>query len=172
VTRSGSSRPGISFGDRRKLNPAAGGPASGFFPASWPMPLSRFLGDTTFGPEEIAVLVAAYEAAMRELDLTGPTAPGAATLASAVFRLRSRANAIRADSASALLRRSRACHRMRPRRYRPHFQTRCAASAESRRQVASRRPRRPRSDVRFGASTAPSQSVQSEPMQFQPRLPS
>jgi hypothetical protein len=51
------------------------------------MPLSRFLGDTTFGPEEIAVLVAAYEAAMRELDLTGPTAPGAATLASAVFRV-------------------------------------------------------------------------------------
>jgi hypothetical protein len=41
------------------------------------MPLTRFLGDTSFGPDEIAVLVSAYEAAMRELDLPGPTAPGA-----------------------------------------------------------------------------------------------
>jgi hypothetical protein len=34
------------------------------------MPLTRFLQDTSLGPEEIAVLVAVYEAALR-VDLTG-----------------------------------------------------------------------------------------------------
>jgi hypothetical protein len=29
------------------------------------MPLTRFLMDTSFGPDEIAVLVSAYEATMR-----------------------------------------------------------------------------------------------------------
>ena len=42
------------------------------------MPLTRFLQDVSFRPEEIAVLVAAYEAALRELDLTGSD-PGAET---------------------------------------------------------------------------------------------
>jgi hypothetical protein len=51
------------------------------------MPLTRFLGDTSFGPDEIAVLVAAYKAAMRELDVLGPTAPGAETLAMTIIRL-------------------------------------------------------------------------------------
>ena len=50
------------------------------------MPLTRFLGDTSFGPDEIAVLVSAYEAAMRELDLPGPTAPGVQTLAMTIIR--------------------------------------------------------------------------------------
>lgn len=43
-------------------------------------------GDTSFGPDEIAVLVSAYEAAMRELDLPGPTAPGVETLAMTIIR--------------------------------------------------------------------------------------
>lgn len=48
------------------------------------MPLTRFLQDTSLGPEEIAVLVAAYEAALRELDLTGHAEPGA--VAKAIIR--------------------------------------------------------------------------------------
>jgi hypothetical protein len=50
------------------------------------MPLTRFLQDTSFGPEEIAVLVAVYEAALRELDLTGHADPGTETLAKAIIR--------------------------------------------------------------------------------------
>jgi hypothetical protein len=50
------------------------------------MPPTRFLGDTSFGPDEIVVLVSAYESAMRELDLPGPTAPGAETLAMTIIR--------------------------------------------------------------------------------------
>ena len=52
------------------------------------MPLTRFLQDTSLGPEEIAVLVAVYEAALRELDLTGHTDPGAETLARGAFSVR------------------------------------------------------------------------------------
>ena len=50
------------------------------------MPLTRFLQDISLGPDEIAVLVAVYEAALRELDLTGHADPGAATLAKAIIR--------------------------------------------------------------------------------------
>ena len=50
------------------------------------MPFTRFLGDTSFGPDEIAVLVSAYESAMRELNLPGPTAPGVETLAMTIIR--------------------------------------------------------------------------------------
>ena len=50
------------------------------------MPLTRFLIDTSFGPDEIAVLVSAYESAMRELNLPGPTAPGVETLAMTIIR--------------------------------------------------------------------------------------
>ena len=50
------------------------------------MPLTRFLIDTSFGPDEIAVLVSAYEAAMRELNIPGPTASGAETLAMTIIR--------------------------------------------------------------------------------------
>ena len=52
------------------------------------MPLTRFLQDTSLGPEEISVLVAVYEAALRELDLTGHTDPGAETLARGAFSVR------------------------------------------------------------------------------------
>jgi hypothetical protein len=50
------------------------------------MPLTRFLQDVAFRPEEIAVLVAAYEAALRELDLTAHADPAAETLAKAIIR--------------------------------------------------------------------------------------
>jgi hypothetical protein len=50
------------------------------------MPLTRFLMDTSFGPDEIAVLVSAYEAAMRELNIPGPTASGAEILAMTIIR--------------------------------------------------------------------------------------
>jgi hypothetical protein len=33
------------------------------------MPLTRFLGDTAFGPDEIATMVAAYEATLLALNL-------------------------------------------------------------------------------------------------------
>jgi hypothetical protein len=50
------------------------------------MPLTRFLQDVSFRPEEIAVLVAVYEAALFELDLTGHAGLGAETLAKAIIR--------------------------------------------------------------------------------------
>jgi hypothetical protein len=48
------------------------------------MSLARFLQGTAFGPDEIAVLVAAYDAAFRELDLISPTDARAETLAKAI----------------------------------------------------------------------------------------
>jgi hypothetical protein len=39
------------------------------------------------GPDEIIVMVGAYEAALREMDLTGHTAPGAVTLAKTIVML-------------------------------------------------------------------------------------
>jgi hypothetical protein len=50
------------------------------------MPLTPFLKDTHFGPDEIAVMVAAYQAALRELDLTAHS-PGAATVAKTIVML-------------------------------------------------------------------------------------
>jgi hypothetical protein len=51
------------------------------------MPLSRLLqGNTSFGPEEIARMVAAYEAALLELDLSRHN-PGAETLAKTIITL-------------------------------------------------------------------------------------
>jgi hypothetical protein len=51
------------------------------------MPLTPFLEGTAFGPEELAVMVAAYEAALRQMDLTGRTGPGAETLARSIVVL-------------------------------------------------------------------------------------
>ena len=50
------------------------------------MPLTPFRKGTHFGPDQIAVMVAAYEAAMRELDLTAHS-PGAVTVAKTIFFL-------------------------------------------------------------------------------------
>ena len=41
------------------------------------MPLTRFLLNTSFGPEEIAVLVAAFEGVLRELDFADCAGPAA-----------------------------------------------------------------------------------------------
>jgi hypothetical protein len=51
------------------------------------MPLTRFLQDTSFGPDEIALMVAAYEAALRELDLIGQADPRAMTLAKTIVAI-------------------------------------------------------------------------------------
>jgi hypothetical protein len=51
------------------------------------MPLTPFLEGTVFGPDEITVMVGAYEAALREMDLTGHTASGAVTLAKTIVML-------------------------------------------------------------------------------------
>jgi hypothetical protein len=60
------------------------------------MPLTRFLEGTTFGPDDIAVMVAAYEGAMRELNFSGPEGSGESRpLPARLSRLRSRASAIR-----------------------------------------------------------------------------
>ena len=59
------------------------------------MPLTPFLEGAVFRPDEIAVMVGAYEAALREMDLTSYNAPGAATLAKTIVMLPSRESAIR-----------------------------------------------------------------------------
>jgi len=50
------------------------------------MPLTPFLKGTHFGPEEIAIMVAAYQAALRQLDLTAHSL-GAATVAKTIVML-------------------------------------------------------------------------------------
>jgi hypothetical protein len=65
------------------------------------MPLTRFLMDTSFGPDEIAVLVSAYEAAMRELNIPGPTASGAEILAMTIIRFAKQGSVIPYDCESA-----------------------------------------------------------------------
>jgi hypothetical protein len=55
-------------------------------PRTADMPLTPFLKDTHFGPDEIAVMVAAYEAVVRELDLTSYSS-GAATVAKTIVML-------------------------------------------------------------------------------------
>ena len=49
-----------------------------------PIPLTPFLEGAVFSPEQIAVMVGAYEAAMRQMDLTSHTSPGAVTLAKTI----------------------------------------------------------------------------------------
>jgi hypothetical protein len=49
------------------------------------MPLTPFLEGAVFGPDEIAVMVGAYQAALREMDLA--TSPGAVTLAKTIVML-------------------------------------------------------------------------------------
>jgi hypothetical protein len=46
--------------------------------------LTRFLEDAAFGPDEIAVMVAAYEAGLKHLDLSGHNDPRAETLAETI----------------------------------------------------------------------------------------
>src|SRR3954447_19510949 len=51
------------------------------------MPLTRFLQNTAFGPEEVALLVAAYEAALGELDLSGRSDPVTQIVAMKIIEL-------------------------------------------------------------------------------------
>ena len=56
-------------------------------PGFHPMPLTRFLQNTSFGPEEIAVLVAAFEGVLRELDFADRAGPAAEMAARKVVEL-------------------------------------------------------------------------------------
>jgi hypothetical protein len=51
------------------------------------MPLTPFLAGAVFRPDEIAVMVVAYEAALRQMDLTGHTEPRAEMLARSIVVL-------------------------------------------------------------------------------------
>jgi len=59
-------------------------------PGFHPMPLTRFLQNTSFGPEEIAVLVAAFEGVLRELDFADRACPAAKQGERDPIRLRKR----------------------------------------------------------------------------------
>jgi hypothetical protein len=52
-----------------------------------PMPITRLLQDTAFGPDEIAVLVAAYEDALRALSLVNRTDPATEMVAKKIIEL-------------------------------------------------------------------------------------
>jgi hypothetical protein len=51
------------------------------------MPITRLLQDTAFGPDEIAVLVAAYEDALRALSLVNRTDPATEMVAKKIIEL-------------------------------------------------------------------------------------
>lgn len=51
------------------------------------MPLRRLLQDATFGPDEIAVLVAAFEGTLRALNLTSRADPATEMVARTIFEL-------------------------------------------------------------------------------------
>ena len=74
------------------------------------MPLTRFLQDISLGPDEIAVLVAVYEAALRELNLTGHADPGAERSPRQSSDFGGRASVIPSAFMSAPLSRSQAYH--------------------------------------------------------------
>jgi hypothetical protein len=49
--------------------------------------LTRFLGGAAFGPDEIAIMVAAYEAALTRINARGHNDPAAETLAQTIVML-------------------------------------------------------------------------------------
>jgi hypothetical protein len=51
------------------------------------MPITRLLLNASFGPDEIAVMVAAFEGALRELDLTDRTDPATEMVARKIIEL-------------------------------------------------------------------------------------
>ena len=51
------------------------------------MPITRLLQDTAFGPDEIAVLVAAYEDALRALSLVNRADPATEMVAKRIIEL-------------------------------------------------------------------------------------
>ena len=52
--------------------------------------LTRFLGDAAFGPDEIAIMVAAYEAGLTQINAGGHNHPAAETLAQTIVMLAKR----------------------------------------------------------------------------------
>jgi hypothetical protein len=54
------------------------------------MPITRLLQKASFGPDEIAVMVAAFEGALRELDLTDRTDPATEMVARKIIELHRR----------------------------------------------------------------------------------
>ena len=51
------------------------------------MPLRRFLQDAAFGPDEIAVLVTAFESTLRVLNLSNTLDPATEMVARTIFEL-------------------------------------------------------------------------------------
>jgi hypothetical protein len=49
--------------------------------------LTRFIQDTAFGPDEIAVMVAAYEVGLTQINSSGHNDPAAETLAQTIVML-------------------------------------------------------------------------------------
>ena len=52
--------------------------------------LTRFLEDTAFGPDEIAIMVMAYEMGLTQINASGHNAPTAETLAQTIVMLAKR----------------------------------------------------------------------------------
>jgi hypothetical protein len=52
--------------------------------------LTRFLGGAAFGPDEIAIMVAAYEGGLTQINASGHNDPAAETLAQAIVMLAKR----------------------------------------------------------------------------------
>ncbi len=52
--------------------------------------LTRFLGDAAFGPDEIAIMVAAYEVGLTQINVSGHNDPTAETLAQTIVMLAKR----------------------------------------------------------------------------------
>ncbi len=54
----------------------------------WPLkPSTRFLEDAAFGPDEIAIMVAAYEVGLTQINASGHNDPTAETLAQTIVML-------------------------------------------------------------------------------------
>ena len=59
--------------------------------------LTRFLGGAAFGPDEIAIMVAAYEGGLTQINASGHNDPAAETLAQAIVMLAKRGDPIRLE---------------------------------------------------------------------------
>jgi hypothetical protein len=77
------------------------------------MPITRLLQDTAFGPDEIAVLVAAYEDALRALSLVNRTDLATEMVAKKIIEL-AKESVIQYDCASVSLKRYPDHRRARP----------------------------------------------------------
>src|SRR4051812_3718037 len=69
----------------RALSPSSSGPQLPLAAAA--LLISRRIEGTVFGPDEIAVMVGAYETALRDLDVSGHGHPKAVTLVKTIVML-------------------------------------------------------------------------------------